>query len=46
MVRGKISQEKNRMGEIEELDYLVVHVKWWVFKGTGGFSFVRKGRPD
>ena len=45
MERGKMSYEKRRMGETEELDYQVLHVNWWVFKGTGEFCFVRKGRP-
>lgn len=45
MEREKMSYEKRRMGEIEELGYLVLHVIWWVFKGTGEFCFVRNGRP-
>ena len=41
MERGKMSYEKRRMGETEELDYQVLHVNWWVFKGTG--EFCKKG---
>lgn len=45
MERGKMSYEKRRMGEIEELVYLVLHVNWWVFKETRELCFVRNGRP-